>query len=143
VYRITKSDRYLTFFIGEIDLRKKELKYINAGHYPPILYRDGKVVSLKKGCTIIGSFDRLPEIEEGIEKLTPGSVLLTFTDGLIDLRNELGQNYDEDILKGFILEHHKATAEQINHYLMDSLESFAGEETFPDDVAVLCCKITK
>jgi len=143
VYRITKSDRYLTFFIGEIDNKKKELKYINAGHYPPLLYRSGEVITLKKGCTIIGSFDRLPEIEEGIEPLPPGSVLLTFTDGLIDLRNEGGQNFNEDLLKQFILDHHSLSAEQINSELLMSLERFAGEELFPDDIAVLSCKITK
>lgn len=142
VYRITKSDRYLTFFIGEIDIRKKELKYINAGHYPPMLYRNGEVTYLKKGCTIIGSFDRLPEIEEGIEKLPDGSVLLTFTDGLIDLRNEAGHNYTEEMLKEFILEHHTANADGICGSLLNDLEIFAGEETFPDDIAVLCCKIT-
>lgn len=141
VYRITKSDRYLTFFIGEIDIRKKELKYINAGHYPPMLYRNGQVNYLKKGCTIIGSFDRLPEIEEGVETLTEGSVLLAFTDGLIDLRNEAGVNYSEEMLKEFILEHHTANADGISASLLHDLEAFAGEETFPDDIAVLCCKI--
>ena len=143
VYRITKSDRFLTFFVGEVDLKKKELKYINAGHYPPMLFRDGEVVSLTKGCTIIGSFDKLPDIEEGVEKLTEGSVLLTFTDGLIDLQNEKGENYSEEILKEFMLNNHSLTAKEITKALMDSLDTFAGDESFPDDIAVISCKITK
>lgn len=143
VYRITRSDRYLTFFIGEFDLKNKQLKYINAGHYPPLLYRSGEVIPLEKGCTIIGAFDRLPEIQEGVEKLTEGSLLLTFTDGLIDLRNDTDKNYDEDLLKDFILSHHNESAAQINEHLMRELLEFAGEEAFPDDIAVLSCKITR
>jgi sigma-B regulation protein RsbU (phosphoserine phosphatase) len=33
VYRITKSDRFITLFIGELDLHTKKLHYINAGHF--------------------------------------------------------------------------------------------------------------
>ena len=41
--RITKSDNYITFFIAEVNVKTRKLKYINAGHYPPILCMDGEV----------------------------------------------------------------------------------------------------
>jgi sigma-B regulation protein RsbU (phosphoserine phosphatase) len=52
VYRITKSERYITFFVAEIDLKKKTLKYVNAGHYPPLLKMNGELTRLNKGCYV-------------------------------------------------------------------------------------------
>lgn len=143
VHRITKSDRYLTFFIAEFDLNKMSFKYINAGHYPPILYRDGEIKSLTKGCTLIGCFDRLPEIEEGHEKLTPGTMLLSFTDGMIDLTNEAGEHFSEEMLQNFMMKHCDYSANEFTSHLEKHLAEFAGEKDFPDDIAVLACKITK
>ncbi len=71
VYRITKSDRFITLFIGELDLRANTLQYINAGHFPPFLIQNGQITRLESGCTIIGAFETLPEIHMGEVKLNP------------------------------------------------------------------------
>ena len=37
INRITKGDRFITFFIAEYDTKTRMLRYINAGHNPPVL----------------------------------------------------------------------------------------------------------
>ncbi|MEW5900869.1 MAG: SpoIIE family protein phosphatase, partial [Acidobacteriota bacterium] len=37
VHRSSASDRFITFFFCELDMKTGELKYINAGHNPPLL----------------------------------------------------------------------------------------------------------
>ena len=143
VLRITKSDRFLTFFIGEVDLDKMELRYINAGHYPPLLIRKDETIRLSKGCTLIGCFEKLPEIEEGVEKLTPGAIILTFTDGLIDMINEQGEHFNGDRLIETVSAQNGQSATEFNEGLLNELESFSGEQSFPDDIAILTCRITK
>ena len=69
VHRVTKSDKFITFFIGEVNLNDRTLKYINAGHYPPVLFQNGKIKRLTSGCTVIGAFEKLPEITEEIVPL--------------------------------------------------------------------------
>jgi len=64
VFKVTKSDRFITFFIAEIDTKRKKMTYINAGHYPPLLYNGEEIVDLNKGTTVIGAFEKLPIIEE-------------------------------------------------------------------------------
>ena len=36
---LTKGDKFITLFIAKYNFKTKKLKYINAGHNPPILYK--------------------------------------------------------------------------------------------------------
>ena len=141
VYRITRSDRFITLFIGELDLRSNELRYINAGHYPPFLIQNGKATRLESGCTIIGAFETLPEIHMGTAKLTHPGTIFACTDGLTDVVNDI-DNYFDDSLIGAILE--KAddyiSAEALNEALIEEVDNFKGSRPYPDDIAVLTCK---
>jgi sigma-B regulation protein RsbU (phosphoserine phosphatase) len=139
--RITKSDKYITFFIAEIDVEKYVLKYINAGHFPPILYNKGEITHLDKGCTVIGAFEKLPFIEEENLQLEKESLLLTFTDGLTELQNETGDYMQDDGLEAFIVENFHLTVNQFNQKLLKKIDRFRGNKGYADDIAILTCKI--
>ncbi len=141
VYQITKSDKFLTLFIAQINIKERFLKYINAGHFPPVLYTNGSVQFLNKGSTIIGAFEELESAEEGYIPINDDITLLTFTDGLTDLQNVDGEYFDETKLKSFLSEYHRFGASELNHQLMKEMENFNGEPSFPDDIAVLTCKL--
>ena len=34
---ITRGERFITFFIAEFDTNDRTLRYVNAGHNPPVL----------------------------------------------------------------------------------------------------------
>ncbi len=141
VLRVTKSDKFITFFIGEIDMNSKTLKYINAGHYPPVLYMNGKIRRLTEGCTVIGIFDNLPSIVEETIELDGESLIMSFTDGLADLRNEKGELFEDKGIESFVLANGSLDAETFNDELLMAIEDYKGSEEFPDDIAVLTCKI--
>lgn len=141
VFRITKSDKFITFFIAEVDLKNMKLRYINAGHYPPFLYQNGKVKRLDKGCTIIGAFEKLPKIEEEELDLEHNSIIFSFTDGLVDLRNELGDYFEDKKLEAFIRMNSEKSANSFNDILLEEIDKFKGAQSYPDDIAILTCKI--
>lgn len=141
VYRITKSDKFITFFVAEIDLKKKQLKYINSGHYPPILQQNGKTRRLNKGSTVIGAFDRLPMIEEEIIPIENNATILCFTDGLTDLKNEQDQYFEDERIEQILQNGENLNAKEINAQLLKEIESFKGKQSYPDDIAILTCKI--
>jgi len=141
VYRITKSDKFITFFIAEINAQKKTMTYINAGHYPPVLFNDNKIIRLDKGCTVIGAFEKLPEITEETVELVKDALVVSFTDGLPDLRDEKGNYFDDDTIERFVLKHGKKSAESFNKQLMQDIDEFKGSLNYVDDIAVLTCKI--
>jgi serine phosphatase RsbU (regulator of sigma subunit) len=92
------SGSFVTGVIGELDVASGRLRYINAGHPPPLLLRDGRVVrELSRGR-------RLPfGVEtEGLtvaeEFLQPGDWLALYTDGVVEARNAVGAWFGEDRL---------------------------------------------
>ncbi len=141
VLRVTKSDKFITFFIGEIDIHAKTLKYINAGHYPPALYMNGKIKRLTEGCTVIGIFDKLPEIKEEIIPLEGECLIMSFTDGLADLKNERDEYFEDKGIEGFVSKFGHLDAQTFNDELMKEIEEYKGSEDFTDDIAVLTCKV--
>ena len=142
LFRITQGEKFLTFFIAEYDPKTRLLEYVNAGHNPPVLVMNQEVHLLTKGCTILGSFTELPEVEVGQLTLSGDSLILTFTDGLTDVRNEEGDYFDETALQQFVQNNSSLSAEEFNKSLMNKIEQFKGEQTYPDDFTVLTCKIS-
>lgn len=140
VFRITNGSRFITMFFGEYQPNERRLRYVNAGHVPPLLVRDGEMVQLEKGCTILGCFTELPELEVGEVDLTPGAMILSYTDGLTDLKNDNGDFLNEQLLFDYSRTHYNLPAEEFNNQLMERMELFRGQQPFPDDVTVLTCK---
>jgi phosphoserine phosphatase RsbU/P len=142
VFRITKADKFITFFVAEFNLRTKKLHYVNAGHFPPILYKqDGTISRLKAGCSVIGAFEKLPEIKAGEEDLEQPCIVLSFTDGLGELQNESGEYYEEQNLIPFIKENSSTLPDDFNSKLLEQIEIFRGKEEYNDDIAVITCKV--
>ena len=142
VYRITKGDRFITFFVGEVDIKKRKLRYINAGHFPPLLKSgDNPAIKLEKGCTVIGAFDNLPQIEEGAADLMNETIILCFTDGLSDLKNQQNQYFEEEKIFDFLNKNKHLTPIEFNQRLMTEIDRFKEDRPISDDIAVLTCKI--
>jgi len=141
VLRITKGERFLTFFVAQFDLTTRQLTYVNAGHNPPILAMNEQLKYLDKGTTVLGAFDDLPFIEQGTEHLDNEALILLFTDGLTELQNEAGDYVDEDFGQKFVLGHYHLSATEFNQKVMDALDQFKGRANFQDDFTVLTCKV--
>jgi sigma-B regulation protein RsbU (phosphoserine phosphatase) len=85
-----QGEKFITFFAGNYNVEKRELRYINAGHNPPFLYdkKTHLLEELKDGCPGIGMLDEIPVIKEGVKRIENPSKLICFTDGLAELENE-------------------------------------------------------
>lgn len=140
VNRTTRGERFLTFFIAEYDMNSHKLRYVNAGHNPPLLYSSDGIELLREGCTLLGSFQQLPVIAIGEVELNSEAFVLAYTDGLTDLQNVNGDYFDEEILRDFVMQHHKNSPQEFNKRLTDKLELFKGDAGYPDDFTVLTAK---
>ncbi|MCB0521456.1 MAG: PP2C family protein-serine/threonine phosphatase [Saprospiraceae bacterium] len=141
VLRITKGERFITFFVAQYDKVSRTLTYVNAGHNPPAVAMRDQIFRLKEGCTVLGAFDELPFIEQGSIQLNDEALILLFTDGLTELQNEKGEFVDQDFGHHFVLNNYRLPAAEFNRKLMDELDIFKGQAKFQDDFTVLTCKI--
>jgi len=141
VYEITKSDKFITFFIALVDLELQLIEYINAGHNPPLLVEKDKISFMDKGCTVLGAVPDLPKIDMGEYEYKETSLMIAYTDGLTDLKNDAQEYFNRDKLQAFIKEHPAKSADHFNKQLQRHLEKFRGGQVYPDDIAVLTAQL--
>jgi hypothetical protein len=93
---------FVTAVLAELDLRTGHLRYVNAGHPPPLIMRDGKV-----GRTLAGG-RRLPlglgptGLTVGEETLQSQDWLLLHTDGITEARDRSGHFFGDARLTDFL-----------------------------------------
>ena len=143
LFRITKGDKHLTFFIGVYKRDTGKLTYCNAGHNPPVIFSKNTMDTLREGSTILGSFPELPFLDLGEVSITEDTTILTYTDGLTDMQNDSEEYFDEDALMEFVKNKTALSAKAFNKELMSHIEIFKGRQDYPDDFTVLTCKIFK
>jgi sigma-B regulation protein RsbU (phosphoserine phosphatase) len=93
-YSSSLANRYATVFYGIFDNAKRTLRYINAGHNPPVvLRRDRSVEWLETGGAPVGMFpDSM--YEEKFVDLEPGDLVIAYTDGVVEARNQKGEEWE-------------------------------------------------
>ena len=141
VLRITKGDKFITFFLSIYNIETRILTYVNAGHNPPLLFGRDHVTYLRDGCTILGIFPEIPSIEVGEIRVSPNSLLVAYTDGLTDVRNDQNEFFNTEMLHAFLKKYQELSVKSFNEKLLSTIEEFRGQSEYPDDVAVITCKI--
>jgi sigma-B regulation protein RsbU (phosphoserine phosphatase) len=92
-YASSLAERYATVFYGVFDGATGTLRYVNAGHTPPIvLRRNGSIDRLETGGAPVGMFPD-SSYEEGAVQLDPGDMAITYTDGVIEAANQSGEEW--------------------------------------------------
>lgn len=98
VYSNTSQDKFVTFFGGILDTKKNTFEYINAGHNPPYLFRDGKVINLDKGGLFLGLMDGGFPYESEEIKLEDNDFIILYTDGITEAMNTKNEEFGDDNL---------------------------------------------
>ncbi|WP_426502183.1 PP2C family protein-serine/threonine phosphatase [Dactylosporangium sp. McL0621] len=92
--------RFTTAVLAELDLERGRLRYINAGHPPPLLLREGRLVrGLTGGRRLpLGLGDK--GVEAGEVTLERGDRILLYTDGVVEARDRDGTSFGVARLAG-------------------------------------------
>lgn len=136
---------FITFFYSEFDERRSTLRYTNAGHNPPLLFRPGRkgeerVRRLDVGGTVLGIF-RDVEFEEEEIQLESGDTLVAFTDGLIEARSPLDEEFGEDRLIEILLRCAHLPAAEIESRILRAIEDWTAEAEQEDDLTLVILKV--
>jgi serine phosphatase RsbU (regulator of sigma subunit) len=138
--RNTGDDRFATFFIAIYDLATRKLRYTNAGHLPGFCISDGKAKHLDVGGIVLGIVEDYP-YKEGREDVPPDSVLIGYSDGLVEPENAYGEEFGVSRLEAAAQRVRHATPRKIAESLMVAAEEWSGSPEQADDMTVIVAKL--
>jgi sigma-B regulation protein RsbU (phosphoserine phosphatase) len=127
----------ITVLLGRLDWRSNTLTYCRAGHPPPILVReDGRSELLHKGGPVLGVVPKA-RFDMGTVEFGRGDGLLTFSDGISELRNENAEEFGYPRLLDEIEKCDRASAAQMLFCMLGVVKDFAGGGQPDDDITML------
>ena len=93
---LDQSHRFVTLFYSDYDPRTRKLRFANAAHNPPLLWKssDQKIIKLDAEGFVLG-LQQEAEYQCSEIKLSENDLVLYYTDGVIDTSNSLGERFDE------------------------------------------------
>jgi phosphoserine phosphatase RsbU/P len=145
VYESSAANRYATFFYGELDVGAREITYVNAGHNPPMLFRqnDGgrDVVRLDAGGPVIGLMEDCV-YAEGRVALEPGDVLVAYTDGISEAMNASDDEWGEEQLMEAVRPNRRVAARALIDRLMRDADAFVAGAPQHDDMTIVVVRAT-
>jgi serine phosphatase RsbU (regulator of sigma subunit) len=136
----TLPEAYLTLCFGILgpDL---VLRYVNAGHNPPVLRRaSGRVERLESTGRPLGLLPGGGYEERRLE-LGPADELVLFTDGVLDMENEAGEAFGGERLRTLLESIPKNASDGIPSRVADALRSWRGRKEPADDATVVVLRI--
>jgi len=94
----------VTALIAELELSSGRLRWVSAGHPPPLLLRDGRLIKELdlEPAPPLGTRLATTAPTVGQESLEPGDMLLLYTDGLSEARRPGGELFTVERLGQFI-----------------------------------------
>ena len=135
---LDQSHRFVTLFYSDYDPRTRKLRFANAAHNPPLLWKsaDQKIFKLDAKGFVLG-LQKDAEYHCGEIKLNQNDLVLYYTDGVIDTSNSLGQRFDEERLIKTLTKLCKQsyTSQEILNKIFKKLDDFTGQNRHLEDDA--------
>ncbi|RMD98838.1 MAG: hypothetical protein D6814_06725, partial [Calditrichaeota bacterium] len=137
IHKNTAIDKFITFFIAEINTETHELTYVNAGHNPPMwVNQNGEIRLLETGGVILGMMPEMPYQQETIS-LAPNDWLVLFTDGVSEAMNEQDEEFTEQRIEATIRENLDLSARQMIEKIATAVREFCGNAPQSDDITLV------
>jgi serine phosphatase RsbU (regulator of sigma subunit) len=133
------ANMFATVFIGIFDLQTGALTYINGGNEPPLVLRDGGVVSeLQPTGPVVGM---IPHADFSTREvmLEKNDLLLAFTDGIPDARNMENDFFGSERLLE-VLSGGETNPVALLKIIEERLRQFIGTANQFDDITLLAVK---
>jgi len=140
VHQSSAVSSYITFFYCEIDRRGGEVRYVNAGHVPPLVLRtDGSLETLESTGFCLGMFPGAAFEAKSI-RLEAGDILALYSDGIPDARNGEGAEYTLERLIAGLRAGAAGAAAGITAAVTDDGNRFIGDAPAFDDRTLVVIK---
>jgi serine phosphatase RsbU (regulator of sigma subunit) len=133
-------EKYTSFFYGILDAEKKQIVYANAGHPYPIIIRNNEtIIHLSNVGLLLGVVPNAT-YEQSTINLETGDTLLFYTDGIVETRNALGEEFGEDRLIDFCKKYINLEVNNFRKNILATLDKFSNSN-IDDDISLIVISV--
>jgi sigma-B regulation protein RsbU (phosphoserine phosphatase) len=141
LYESLERENYVTAVYGVLDIKNRIFTFSNAGHNPPILRKkEGKIRHLTEGGLALGVIQN-SEYKERVLNLKPGDVILFYTDGVTEAKNESDEEFGTKRLEKILSDNPDLKARELQDKIYQEVRSFTGTESKEDDLTMIIIKV--
>jgi sigma-B regulation protein RsbU (phosphoserine phosphatase) len=138
----TPANRFVTLFAAELDPPTGKLRYINAGHNPPLVARaNGTIEQLASGGFPLGILPAA-EFEVGEVELGSGEAVVIYSDGVSEANNLAEEEFGMERLSEVIKRNLSASAAGLRDRVESALSAFTQTAPANDDITLVIVKRT-
>jgi sigma-B regulation protein RsbU (phosphoserine phosphatase) len=134
----TSAQQFVTVFYAVLDPASGRFAYANAGHSPPMLFnsQSGELLQrLEYTGKPMGLFE--DEVwEQGEAELSPGDVVVVYTDGVSEAQNVQGEFFEENRLVASVKNYLGSPAVDISRGILSDVGEFMAEAPQTDDIGI-------
>ena len=132
--------RFISLFLIRLDTKVKILNYCNAGHNPGIWWdADKNSIQLLKPTGPAIGLSHTAEFSSKNIQLNSGDLIVIYTDGIVEARDENNEEYGQQRLENFVKENKDKSAKEFLSDFRKSFEEFT--KYIQDDITILALKV--
>lgn len=131
------SNKFVTLFVGEIDTGTGVLRYVNAGHNPPLLLRaSGEVARLGSGGLPVGIL-RQGSYRLDTDRLEDGELLCIYSDGITEAPSPDDEEFGVERLRALLETHRRKPLPEVVGAIDSAVTEFGGGLAQGDDATLV------
>lgn len=138
ILKTARQSLLMTMFVACLDTRTGELRYANAGHQFPYLYRlaNCRLDMLDEaGGLPLGKLENVT-YEQYITQMDVGDRLFIYTDAIVEEENPEGECFGYDHLEALLNDNITSDSEHLRDVLLERFTSHVECYEFGDDVTI-------
>jgi serine phosphatase RsbU (regulator of sigma subunit) len=144
VYSSSPAHYFASLFYAEYQPATRVLRYVNAGHNPPIVLRPRagrcEIFRLNAGGIPVGiSSDA--QFTSATFQLQVGDALIGYTDGITEVQNHEGELWGEEAFEKLLSSCDCGLPKEIMERILDEVSGFAGGQRQRDDMTLVVMKV--
>jgi serine phosphatase RsbU (regulator of sigma subunit) len=129
--------KFVTLFLGRLDINSGSIEFVNAGHTPPLWVRESGVEELTESDILLGVVTHSDWRAQTLQ-LAPGDSLVLFTDGVTEAQNPAGDDLGVSILARALQDLHSTNADTVAYAIASAvLGHVSDSEALGDDVTMV------
>jgi len=136
-YDNTTENAFASLLFADYNDATRRLRYVDCGHLSGLLLkRNGNVEKLEPTSTLLGLFKEW-DCSMREQELSPGDVLVLYTDGVTEATDFRGEEFGERYLIESLRQHRELSCQALLGAIVDGVRQFSAQEQHDDITAIV------